>query len=272
MQLFPQLEALIPAMLDRCDPNGRKLILMMASSDSSPKMLEILKNFALSDRGSSETRLVALNNLFQQGHIGGGPHRFYSNGTWNEILLNELEIYDEPLEEPNPWESELTEKTLESIDVGDFDQAEVYCRKILNRAPESAPAQFNLAMIWISRDGEAGKQRAMTQIREIHEKHPDHIFSTLVLAVSAAQSGDDKEAARLLKLATKRRKLHVSEASAMFAAQFQIALLSGEIQSAESSLSLLETLWTADDPRLEQFKEMLAVAKRPIIWQRLLHI
>ncbi len=262
MNGYPAIAALIPALLDRGDPLGRELAMKMAAADGSPAMLDALQDFALGSRGPDALRHEALRILGERGRIDSGPHRFYSRGKWTEVKLFMAEITWEATNEGTHWARNLTEKGTKALNRGDFDTAEELFSQILAKEPDNCTAAYNLSVVWLERDGEAGRQRAQARMEEIHEQFPDYRFAPISLAQFAAMDGDFDRAGKLLAPIADAKRLHVTEASALFATQIQIAVERREFEAAERSWALLVELLGKEDAKVVALRRIIDRASR----------
>jgi tetratricopeptide (TPR) repeat protein len=259
---YPAIAALIPALLDRGDPLGRELAMKMAAADGSPVMLDALKQFALGSRGPDSMRYEALNILAGRGRVDSGPHRFFCHGKWTEIKLFSAEITWEQVKCSTQEEQELFEIGTEAVNKRDFARAEDSFQRILDKDPDNYRATYNLCIVWLERDGKAGKRRAQTRMEEVHEQFPDYLFAPIALAQFAIMDGDMDRARELLAPIYDAKKLHASEASALFTAQIQIAVKQREFGAAEQALALLIDVVGEDDPKITQLRAMIDRASR----------
>lgn len=257
---YPAIASLIPALLDRGDPMGRELAMKLAQADGSPPMLDALQEFAFGERGPDRLRLDALYALNTNGRLDPGPHRMFNRGKWTEIKLFTAEIYSEPEECP-PWQQELSERGSEALERGDYAVAEKAFQKILDRDPECCSAAYNICVVWIERDGRAGQRRAKAKMEEIHKQSPDYHFAPIALAQFAALEGDFDRASQLLQPLLQATRLHISEATALFATQVQIAVKRREFEAAEESFSLLVQIAGDDNPSVHKVRRMIDMAK-----------
>jgi len=257
MNDYPAIAALIPALLDRGDPLGRQMAMKMAAADGSPAMLDALQHFAFGSRGPDAMRHEALNILGRGGRVDSGPHRFYSRGKWTDIKLFMAEISWESTPCATPWEQELVETGTEALNDGDYTLAEESFNRILDKEPDNCSAAYNLCVVWLERDGEAGRRRAQARMEEIHDRFPDYLFAPISLAQFAAIDGDLDRARDLLEPILDAKELHVTEAIALFTAQVQIAVKRREFASAEQSLELLVQIAGEDDPKVARLRRLI---------------
>ena len=267
---YPAVAALIPALLDRGDPLGREMAMRMAAADGSPAMLDALQHFALGARGPDKMRHEALGILGRSGRVDTGPHRFYSRGKWTEIKLFMTEIHWEATKSASPRVQELVETGTAALKDGDFALAEESFHRILDEEPDNCTAAYNLCIVWVERDGKAGRRRAQACLEEIYDRFPDYLFPPISLAQFAAMDGDLDRAGDLLEPILNAKKLHVSEAIALFTAHIQIAIQRREFDSAEQSWALLAQIADADDPKVARLRRLIDTASRGRWLRRLL--
>jgi tetratricopeptide (TPR) repeat protein len=93
----------------------------------------------------------------------------------------------------------------------------------------------NLAMVYglqgRNDDGEA-------LIKEIHERFPDYLFATVAIARMHMRDKQYDAAEELLKPLPARRKLHYSEAQALFTAQIELHEWRGNHDAAKTWLDM----------------------------------
>jgi predicted Zn-dependent protease len=247
----PGLASLIPALLDRGDPLGREAAMRLAMADQSPPMLDALKDFAFGSRGPDALRFEALQFLRERKVIDAGPHHIYSRGEWTDIQLLAAKITGEPRPSSSSARVlELLEDGFYSMRENDFETAESAFSQALAEEPGNCSAAYNLCALWMRRDGEKGKQRAIPRLEQLHRDHPDYPFAAIALAQLAAADGEFQRARDLLAPCYKVTQLHISEATALFAAQAQVALAESDIDAAERAFDMLCEIADEDDPQI----------------------
>ncbi|MEO8494642.1 MAG: tetratricopeptide repeat protein [Planctomycetota bacterium] len=263
----PAIASLVPALLDRGDPFGRELALRLAMADQSPPMLDALKTFALGSRGPDAMRSSALMFLKEQGVVDAGPHRIYARGKWTDIQLLAAEIYSAPIPSASsPQALELVVAGIEAMKTGDYRLAEVAFEEALEEEPDNCSAAYNLCAIWLRRDGNAGKRKARTRLEQLHKDSPDYPFATIALAQFAAMDGEFQTARDLLAPIFQAKRLHISEATALFTSQTQIALEEGDLAGAEQSFDLLCEFADEGDANLPVLRRRIDKASRKGGW------
>ncbi len=248
---YPGIAALIPALLDRGDPVGREAAMRLAMADRSPPMLDALKDFAFGSRGPDALRFEVLHFLRERTVIDGGPHHFYSRGKWADIQLLAAEISGEP--RPSGASARvlsLLEDGFHAMRENDYETAEAAFSEALSEEPDNCSAAYNLCAVWMRRDGKEGERRAMPRLEQLHREHPDYTFAAIALAQLAARAGEFQRARDLLAPCFKMTRLHTSEATALFAAQAQIALDENDFDAAERAFDVLCKITDEDDPQV----------------------
>ncbi len=237
---FPAIASLVPALLDRGDPPGREVALGMAMDDGSPTMIEAIKAFAFGSRGPDSKRYDALRFLSEKGVINAGPHRIHNRGQWTDIQLFTAEISPEPL--PNGSSDrvkELVSSGTRALFEGNYALAEAKLNEALEEQPGNCTAIYNLCTIWLKRDGIEGERRARVRLEQLYRDSPDYTFAAISLAQFAAMDGEFKKANDLLLPILQAKKLHVSEAAALFGCQAQIAIAENDLNAAERAYDLM---------------------------------
>lgn len=245
----PYLTSLIPALLDRGDPVGREFAMRLAMADRSKSMLEALKNFALGSRGSDALRFEALQFLRDEKFVDAGPHRIYRCGEWKQVQLITTKITHQALpSNSSPRVLALMADGINAMKKGDWQTAEAALTDALQEEPDNCSAIYNLCVVWRERDGIAGERRAITRLQQLHEQHPDYTFAAITLAQFAAAKGNFQEARELLSPCLRAPHLHISEATALLAAQAQNALAENDVDAAEQALDMLAEIADENDP------------------------
>jgi len=250
------IATLVPALLDRGDPRGREFALKFASAAATPPMLAALKDFALSNRGPDQLRYNALTTLRDYEIIDIGPHRFFSRGEWTQIKLLAAEITGEAFK-TEPWKAEPMERGYWAMQQGDFDGAEEAFESILDRDPDCASARFNLARVWQQRGHGGEWDKAVLEIRRLHEDHPDYLFAALSVATFEAEVKNFERAHERLKDAYEKPRLHITETMMLFASHVQIALLDDDVEAAESAWISLCHIAGESGPNVSELRKKI---------------
>ena len=264
---FPAFAVLIPALLDRGDPFGREVAAKLAMVDSSPQLNDGLMKFALGSRGPDTLRFDVLTFLKKTNVLDVGPHRFYSNGKWTEVLVLDAEITPEP-ENLNYSERvwAILDEGVVAQRAGEFDRAEAIYQNALTEDPTNPTAIHNTCVIWLDRDGAQGRVNAIERLRKLHQESPSYLMAPIALAQLAAQDSDFKTAHGFLTSVFNARKLNTTEAVSLFIAQIDVALLEKNPEAAQLAFEALLKFADPDDPRLDILRRQIkgANSKNPL--------
>ena len=196
-------------------------------------------------------RLEALMFLSQQKAIGAGTHRIYVRGEWTEVQTLAAEITAEPnLSGMSPRVAKLISDGSEAMYAGDYDLAEKSFQQALSEDPSNCSAAYNLCAILLRRDGAAGQKKVRPRLQQLHEEYPEYPFAAIALSQFAAMDGDFQKARDLLAPIYHTKRLHVSEATALFTAQTTICLKQRDCDGAERAFEMLRQIADEDDPNL----------------------
>jgi len=263
LSLYPGLASLIPALLDRGDPPGRELALRLAIADGSPPMLDALTSFAFGTRGPDAMRFEALQFLKQAGTIDAGPHRIYARGSWQDIELFAAEITGEATNLcSSPRVRELVTNGIEAMRAGDYERSEASFQAALEVDPDDCTAVYNLCTTWMRRGGRAGERKARARMEQLHRDFPDYPFAAIAMAQFAAIKGDFQQARDLLAPIFHAKRLHLSEATALFTCQIQIALEEGNVDVAKRTFEMLREIAGEDDEMVRTLRDKIDAASR----------
>ncbi len=247
----PGVASLVPALLDRGDPVGRELACRLAMADSSPRMLDALKQFAFGSRGPDSLRSEALMFLSHEKAIGAGPHRIYVRGEWAEVQTLAAEITAEPHDSGmSPRVAKLISDGSKAMRACDYDLAENSFQQALLEDPSNCSAAYNLCTVSLRRDGVAGQKNVRPRLQQLHDEYPEYPFAAIALSQFAAMDGDFQKARDLLAPIFQAKKMHVSEATALFTAQTTICLKQRDVDGAARAFEMLRRIADEDDPNL----------------------
>jgi tetratricopeptide (TPR) repeat protein len=243
LQKYPQVEAVLPFLLERGDPFGRGMAVALIHIADRPELWEALKSFALGPYGPDAMRLEAANSLSQQGVLPGGQKRMYMQGEWRDMLLIGFQIGDESEDrEDFPRQVEkLAEEATLALYEDDWQRAEQLLKEALAVRPDSPSLLNNLAMAYQLQGRE---EEALSMVREIHERHPDYLFARVSVAQLAIKDGDLDRAHDLLDPLLERKTLHFSEFSRLCSGLIDLSLAEGNRDAARSWFEM----WESADP------------------------
>jgi tetratricopeptide (TPR) repeat protein len=242
VQKFPHIRGLVPALLDRGDPQGRDFAFGLTAVVKSPEFLDALQDFASGKRGPDALRNEALTVLRQEGRIGIGPHRLFLNGEWTEIEIFSPTITDEPLPVTTPGLQELLNEGYFAMDSGDHVKAEQIFRRCVELDPDSESSAHNLAGALMMYDDAARTKEARTLLEGLRERFPDYLFASTSLAQLAIKDGDLQTARDLVAPLRRREELHRSEMMAVLSVSASLAFADDNLDSARATVSMMEQL------------------------------
>jgi tetratricopeptide (TPR) repeat protein len=252
------LKNLLPIFLDRGDPDLRQLAVALFVLDGTDASMQLLRQFALSTRGSDSIRYKALVVLKGRGLVDKGPHRFFSQGKFREVALLDMEIHYEPIPTDLSKESlKKMEAAIEAMRQGKFAVAERIFEELLVKHPENNSVRFNLASVWLQRDGKADEKKARAELESLHHRDPDYIFAGVGLAQMYCRDGDHNKAQELLQQYVGREQMHIAELKALYIVQAQIAKHQGKHDEAVSIVQALESLVDDDDPEVIALRQRI---------------
>ncbi|MGH9840581.1 MAG: tetratricopeptide repeat protein [Blastocatellia bacterium] len=255
----PEMNVLIPILLERGDPMGREFAIRMSEAMHSPAILAALGDFALSQHGPDALRFQAAQTAVKSGSLEVGVHRFWVNGEWTEMHMFGFEITPEAVVEINPKVKPLVGKALEAIKQRhDGVEAEKLMKQALAIEPDNPMFLNNLAKAY-SLQGRSEEANAL--IHQIHARFPDYLFGRISVASLKILNGELDAAEELLKPLYSRKQMHYSEYAAFVSAQIELALARRNRKSARSWFEMWERI-DPDNPNLERFRARVTSTAR----------
>lgn len=232
----PALKALLPALLDRGDPQGRIFALTLCRLAETPETLEILRSFALGQHGPDDLRHSAMVVAVEHRVLQKGAIKMWVQGEWTEVVPLAFEITDEPLrayaEEVYPFVMEAHE----ALKRKDLPVAERALAAALRMAPDSPDLLNNLAVL---RELQGRKREAFAIEKDLRARFPDYSFGIMAAANLELNRGNPKEALKLLMPILRRERLHISEFAALCNVEIRALLASGELAGARRWFEML---------------------------------
>jgi tetratricopeptide (TPR) repeat protein len=216
----PALKTALPIMLERGDPSGCELALMLAFILPA----DLLLGFAGGRRGSDSMRLGAARKLVALGIIDGKqPFQMYVNGVQTEVMLQEIEIYTEPEPSEIPKRAQdLMQAGYDALSAHNFVDALKYVEQALSIAPDDRILlghKIN-ALLGLRRNTDAEKLA-----QDLVAAHPDYFFARCLMAQFCIQKRKFDEAEDWLKPLIGRDRYHISEFRAL--SQLNVMLYEG---------------------------------------------
>jgi tetratricopeptide (TPR) repeat protein len=247
----PEVVSLVPALLDRGDPLGREFAWRMAILLRTPDMLEALRVFCLGQRGPDTMRLQTANFLCEEGALSSGSVRLWVDGTWQDLQLFGFVVTTEPMHTSHNAQVErLAYDAIQAMHRDDGVAAETLLKKALAIEGDAPDLWNNLGMAYQIQDRHV---ESLQLIREIHRRWPDYFFGRIGMANLAMKEGDVGAAENYLEPLRQRRRLHITEFTALAVTSIQLALRKRQRDAARSWLRMWQEL-APDDPRLQEFE------------------
>ncbi|MCI0461088.1 MAG: tetratricopeptide repeat protein [Gemmataceae bacterium] len=254
LEVHPEIEGLVPLLLDRSDRAGRELALRLVGLFRTPGMLQAVRDFALGQRGADALRLQAAELAQAAGLLPAGPSRLWLGGEWHGGVMQRFEIHGDPVERTHaPGVFDLLTQGVTALREGHAARAEQALRQALAIDPDDPVVMNNLAVA-CAQLGRTDESEAIS-IR-LHERHPDYLFGRTALANLAAERGEFERARKLLEPLLTRSRMHVGEFAALCMAQINLYLAEGNREQARHWLGMWRQV-TPDHPALGGFESRL---------------
>lgn len=264
VQKHPELNVIVPVLLERGDPAGCQLAMRLAAIIRTPEMLSALRTFMLGQRGSDALRLEASRLLSEAGAAPTGTVRMWLKGEWQDIVSMGFSISTEPAVSV-PHSREVAQMLVDAVHAthnGQFDRAEELLKQALQIEPESPDLLNNLAAVY-SMTNRGEETRKM--VFDLHRRFPDYLFGITNAAQLLARDGRPEEAERMLNPLLERKEFHVNEFSALCQAQIEMWLAKGKPEGARTWLEM----WEQVDPDHRMLKAQRERLERMTIWQKI---
>ncbi|MEO2089573.1 MAG: tetratricopeptide repeat protein, partial [Gemmataceae bacterium] len=221
----PPLLAVLPILLDRGCPAGRKFALMLAQVAKTPEALAALKEFALSDRGPDSSRHEAARAVKEAKLFPPGPVRMFMAGEWQEIRLTGFEITDEPSHTHSPAVVRLAERGHEALMKNDHRTAKAIYTEALALEPDAPDLHYNLSMAYRVAGENAEADR---RVREVAARFPHYSFGVVGAAMIDLKNGDLQPARDAVGRLMEAEKMHTSEFMALAGLGVELAIEQNE--------------------------------------------
>ena len=261
LQQHPEIVTLVPILLERGDPEARRVALMLVRLAETPELLAAARDYALGQRGPDKSRLHAATIAIEAGLIEPGRMRMWMKGEWKEVLLQGIEVDGEASSnyDHDPQVGNWLRESIEAMHEGDTERAEELLMCALQVEPNKPDLLNNLAAVY-SRTGRGKEARAMIE-RAFALDH-DYVFARANMARWAAERGETERARELLQPLLEREKLHPSEFASLASAQVELNLAEGDLETAQGWLETWEASYP-DDPVLSAYRRRSGISRRP---------
>jgi len=258
LQQHHEIAAIVPILFDRGDPQARQFALLIARTARTPELLAALRDFALSQRGPDKLRHEAALPADEAEMFADRRARMWLKGAWTDIQFMNFEITNEPEHPFSPKIVTLMRKATEALHARQGARAEPLLKQALELEPDSPSLMNNLAMAY----GLQGRQaEAEEMVRQIHAQHPDYLFARVAVARMHTRDREYAAAEELLKPLINRRRLHFSEATALFNAYVEFYEAQGNREAARTWLDLWSNI-DPENPEVQRRQALSAVGDR----------
>lgn len=245
--------AMIPRILERGGPQGQEFVVSTAEQLKTPELLNLLKDFALSQNGTDQMRNRAAMLAAQAKLIPKDGVTLWRAGEWRELMLMAYEFHSEaPAKHEQRVESWLEEALFLLRQEGEKAalEAEALLKKALVLEPEALDLMYNLAVAF-RQQGREEESKAL--LRDQVTRHPDYIFASVSLAKLLLERGDGEAAEELLKPFLNRDRFHVLEFSALMDAYIEVLLAKRDKKAARDWLEM----WSKVNSQLQYNDDQL---------------
>ncbi|BAZ40795.1 hypothetical protein NIES4101_67560 [Calothrix sp. NIES-4101] len=239
----PKFINIISALLDRGDRQGREFAFSLALAVKTPEMQAVLREFALSQRGTDDMRHKAAMKLSEAG-ILPETIRMWLQGKWQEIKLISYEFHEEPTIKHSRQVLKIMAQAISLMKTGDqqkLKHAEVLLKDCLAIEPDSPDLLNNLALCY---QYQGQSQEGDELLRENIERFPDYVMSRVVLASGHLKNGELDAAEDLLKPLEQRKRFHFQEFAAFCDTLIELLLAKKQREGAKAWLRM----WEGVDP------------------------
>ena len=256
LEKSPYLVAVLPILLERGDPNGRKFAVMTAIQAELP----LLRDFVLSANGTDQDRMEAAQHAVEFGLVPRGkPVPMFVEDRQTDLLIMAYEISGEAEPPRMPRQAHaLLVQGYDAMNEGRYADAERVLRQTLEIAPDNPTLLNNLAAaLFAQRKHDEGN----ALIRRMAELHPDYHFARCGMARLCVEEDRLDEAQAWLEPIMSQERFHFSEFSALCIAQIELSLAEGKPEGARSWMQFWEQI-DPDNPNLATFQRLVKRGKR----------
>jgi tetratricopeptide (TPR) repeat protein len=248
-----RLTQIVPILLERGDPMSHEFAILLCQNAQTPELLESLKQFVLGQSGPDEVRYRAATTLVEAGLIDREKVRLWLKGKWQEIMLLNYQFHDDPsVGHSRPVEKLLRQAILlmQQNSVLEAEQAEALLLQALDKEPNAADVQNNLAAAYSIQGREA---EAIALLHQIAKQHPDYLFAQVSIARLHIQAGELEIAEAMLKPFLSRRRFHFDEFAKFTDVHLLLLQAQGNLEGAKTWLQIWEQI-DADNPLILPWK------------------
>lgn len=249
----PGLMKLVPALLDRGDKAAREFAGRLATLVATPEMNDVLRTFCHSPKGPDSLRMEVARHLKGAGVFSTEPVQVWVKGRRTEIELIGFEITREPQESDRaPHVDDLVYEAYHAMQARNVAKAAELFEKCIELAGEAPDLMNNLAATYqqLGRDAECDQL-----LQQVQERWPDYFFGQIAAANTATVAGDYKRSNEYLAKLRRRTRLHVTEFTALAAANIRLLLARDQGAGTRYWLDMWRQI-EPDDPKLHELESL----------------
>lgn len=242
-QTHPRVLAVLPILLDRGNPEGRTYAINLATLLFTLDHQELLKEFALSQRGTDQMRMDVAMTLIQADIFPSQePIRIWRQGEWSEIRLLSYQFHSDPIARHESKVEKLLIKGNQLMRSGnqqDIQAAEKLFEQAINLEPDAPDLLNNLAGSYFMQQREP---EAISVWTKIIEQFPDYVFARAALAQIRLKQGNIEAADQLLHPLLARQRFHVDEFAIFSRVQIMKLMAQDDLEGAKIWLNLWSSM------------------------------
>jgi tetratricopeptide (TPR) repeat protein len=254
----PEILGFVAAALPWGDSEARELAGQLVAMSAHPKLVPILRDFALGEVGPDAQRIEASQTLSKLGVLESGQNvDLWLEGEWKPIMMIGFQISYDSEEKPTlkPATLRLMEQAVNALHEEEYSKAEGLLRKALEIQPNEPSLLNNLAFA-LGRQDKTDESETLAE--RIAHDFPDYFFGQIIAVRRAIQADDFEKAKEIVNKLMKKKELHVTEFSALCACQIDLMI---QDEKPEGAVSWFE-MWKQgypEDPALEKYEHTIAM-------------
>ncbi len=225
-------------------------------SGAHPDLLDAAKEFAFGKVGTDAMRLEVFQILSKYGVVPNGESvELYLQGAWKEIQPMNYEISPDPFDVP-PYPKKvfrLIEEGTDALHAGDGEEGERCFGKALALYGDD-PTLLNNFAVSLQIQGKMDEANALTE--RIADEFPEYFFGQVVAVRKAMNAEDMQKAKEIMDRMASRKKLHITEFSALCDVHIEYFIKSEELEVALSWYQMWEQGYP-DDPNLDRYAKQM---------------
>ena len=249
----PEILGFVAAALPWGDAKTRELAIALVEMSTHPKLVAILKDFALGEIGPDSQRVGAAQVLSKLGVLPSGEEiELWIQGNRKPVLMLGFQISYEAARRNllKPAALHLMEQAVDALQAEEYAKAESLLRKAVEIQPND-PGLLNNLAVALERQNKKAESGALAE--RVEKEFPDYFFGQVIAAKKAILANDLEKAKAIVGRLMKKTELHVTEFSALCACQVNLMIADEKPEGAVSWYEMWKNGYP-DDPRLEEYK------------------